>query len=61
MLCHATTSDCANREEIYAMVKDGGRGRTSDMTRAHLACPPPPPPLPLSHPPSTPPPPSLSW
>eukprot|EP00959_Pyramimonas_sp_CCMP1952_P161579 3378892-Pyramimonas_sp.AAC.1 len=27
----------------------GGRGRTSDMTRAHLACPlsPPPPPSPL--------------
>eukprot|EP00959_Pyramimonas_sp_CCMP1952_P068054 1420343-Pyramimonas_sp.AAC.1 len=40
MLCHAATSFWANREEVYAMVRDG-RGRTSDMTRAHLACPPP--------------------
>eukprot|EP00959_Pyramimonas_sp_CCMP1952_P266013 5561888-Pyramimonas_sp.AAC.1 len=32
-----STSDCANREEIHAMVRDGRRGRTSDMTRIHLA------------------------
>eukprot|EP00959_Pyramimonas_sp_CCMP1952_P400128 8383469-Pyramimonas_sp.AAC.1 len=37
-----STSDCANREDIYAMVRMRGRGRTPDMTRAHLACPPPP-------------------
>eukprot|EP00959_Pyramimonas_sp_CCMP1952_P009120 190051-Pyramimonas_sp.AAC.1 len=35
-----STSDCANRKDIYAMVRDRGRGGTSDMTRAHLACPP---------------------
>eukprot|EP00959_Pyramimonas_sp_CCMP1952_P331145 6934446-Pyramimonas_sp.AAC.1 len=26
MLCHAATSDCANREVIYAMVRDGREG-----------------------------------
>eukprot|EP00959_Pyramimonas_sp_CCMP1952_P004586 96064-Pyramimonas_sp.AAC.1 len=24
--CHATMSDCANREDIYAMIKDGREG-----------------------------------
>eukprot|EP00959_Pyramimonas_sp_CCMP1952_P074272 1551971-Pyramimonas_sp.AAC.1 len=41
MLRHAKTSVCANREAVYAMVRDGREGRTSDMTQAHLACPPP--------------------
>eukprot|EP00959_Pyramimonas_sp_CCMP1952_P096534 2017779-Pyramimonas_sp.AAC.1 len=35
----------------------GGRGRMSDITRTHLACPPPPPLPPLPPPPPPPPPP----
>ena len=50
MLCHATTSECANREEIYATVRDG---RESNKTIAHLACPSP---SPVSPSPTLPPP-----